>query len=483
MSHLPWNTAPRPSPHEAARERPPRDTLFWIALAAVIVAAAGLMFFRLGHWPWDHDEVPSLIELGVADDRLAGEVLSSQVDRLPRLVPVWYTLQGLVLQVLPHDELGARVLSALCGAATVVAAFVLGWRWRGPVFAAALALLLGLNQCFVWLSQQNRFYSMAMLFLVLCFGAISWRTSRRVAAGLVCAALALLAVLSHNLLVVVLGIAAIAAVLVWVLERVPGLPLGGSLSKALLLRSLIAATVGFGTYLIYLRPIMTGWISGGTGGTNELVSFAAQLGVPTIALAGLGLGLVWARREVTPGLLWWTGMLIGGLMFVGLSPWLLGNWNPRYALFFMPPFWVLGAVGVEQIAASLSTRGGRVVWFAAVAMLLLPKLASHYLDGSRHDFRAAAAAVQALDVPAEVVYCNWPMTLDYYLRRPNSPQVRPWPPNDGLPRQEFVLVFASNAYASPIELPSRQLEVAAQIVRRRFDEQSHMIRLYRVGPK
>lgn len=458
------------------------DGYFWPAVLLVTCLAAVVIFFRLGVWPWDHDEVPSLIELGVADDKIAEKVLSTQVDRLPRLVPLWYTTQRLMLQVLPHDEFGTRVLSALCGLATVSLAFALGWKWRGPLFAAALAMLLALNQSYIWLVQQNRFYSMALLFLTLTLAMIWTHKPRGAAAAALTAVLGLMAVLSHNLVVVVLGIGLIAALIGWILPKVLRFPAIEPLPGRVVIRSGVAAAVALATYLIYLRPIMADWVSGGTGGTNELVSFAAQLGIPTVALALLGVGFGWVRRLLSADLIWWVGVLVGGLMFIGLSPWLLGNWNPRYALFFMPPFWILAAVGVEQVAGSLGSVRTTFVWYGVVALLLLPKLASHYLDGSRHDFRAAARLVAREAEAGNAIYSNWPITLDYYLQSADLPTVGLWPPEKPLPEGPCWVVLASNAYAPVLGLPSRRAEVVAQIAKRRFDEQSHMVRVYRIGP-
>ncbi|HOM18997.1 MAG TPA: hypothetical protein PLQ00_16820, partial [Thermoguttaceae bacterium] len=126
------------------------------------LVCGGMYFYRLGHWPWDVDELSSLEEMGL----LAPEIRStafhpeSIVVRLPRLVPIWYSVQKLVLQWLPRNEWGCRFLSAICAMLGVMVLYGWGWRWRGPRFAAALALLAGGSLLMVWLAQQNRFYTM-----------------------------------------------------------------------------------------------------------------------------------------------------------------------------------------------------------------------------------------------------------------------------------------------------------------------------------
>jgi hypothetical protein len=450
---------------------------FWIALLVISALSACIFFYKLGTWPWDHDEVPCLVELGILDSPVAQKELGSQLTRLPKLLPVWYGVQQLSLKFFPPNEFGTRVLSALCGLLTVVISFAFGYRWRGLQFAIGLAILLALSQCFVWLSQQNRFYSMAMLCIVISFAMIWTSKPLSLGSGISCVAVALLAVFSHNLAVVVFGIGLISAGICYLLRCIP---------LSVLLRSALMAAASATVYLFYLRPIMHGWVSGGTGGTNEVVSFAAQLGVPTIALAVLGVGFSLRSRLGASDLLWWTICLVGGVMFIGLSPWLVGNWNPRYALFFMIPFWVMAAFGIEQVAIALKNRERQIAWYGCVALLLLPKLASHFSDGSRHDFRKAASLVDTQIRGGEPVYSNWPETLSYYLHNATKENVGQWPPSakDKPPdNTSYLIAFASNAFDRFSSPPNTTCDLLGEIATRRFDEQSHVVRIYRIRPR
>jgi hypothetical protein len=445
------------------------STCFW-QLALVSILAVFLIFYKLGNWPWDHDEVESLVEMGV----LQGDgslYQMSQLQRLPKLLPVWYGVQRVFLSVLPHTELGTRILSALCGLLTIVLAFVFAQRWRGTQFAVALAMLVGLNQCFIWLVQQNRFYSMAFLFLTLTLATMWWPTRRVYLATGLCAILSVLAVLSHNLLLVVFGITFIASLI--------GLAFG-AVSITVVWRSGVATLMAGLIYGVYLRPLMSGWLSGGTGGTNELVSFVAQLGPATLAVAVLGLGLSLRWKLASVELFWWSVVLGGGVLFIALSPWILSNWNGRYALFFMPPFWVLAAYGIEQVAFYLPSSWYRVIWYLCIALLLVPKLASHYQNGSRHDFRTSAALVGQTAHAHEPIFCNHPMTLEYYLNQ-NDPAHAPvqYVPRE-LPEQTCVIVLASNAYEHVLSVQNRRCDVIGEVGLRRFDEQSHVVRIYKI---
>src|SRR5262249_18338666 len=146
-----------------------------------------------------------------------------------------------------------------------------------------------------------------------------------------CAALSLLAILSHNLLIVAYGIYFLAAAIGAAIGAVP---------KSVVMRSLTMAIVAAVTYFAYLRPIMGNWSSGGTGGTEPIVSYMAALGMPTLALAILGSALAFYRSRSEPIGLWWTIAWIASLTFVVVSPRILENWNPRYAILFMAPAWI-----------------------------------------------------------------------------------------------------------------------------------------------
>jgi len=77
------------------------------------------------------------------------------------------------------------------------------------------------------------------------------------------------------------------------------------------------------------------------------------------------------------------------------------TWNPRYFLFLLPAVWVLAAHAMEVIARKLGSASVGAAWYACVALLLVPNLASHFQDGSRHDYREAAAVVAAHAEPGQ----------------------------------------------------------------------------------
>src|SRR5439155_1603493 len=65
------------------------------------------------------------------------------------------------------------------------------------------------------------------------------------------------------------------------------------------------------------------------------------------------------------------------------------------------------------------------VWLLVVFALLLPKLGSHFIDGSRHDFRSAAHII-AREAPHAAVMSDWPGELQYYLEPLTGQKARYW---------------------------------------------------------
>lgn len=448
-----------------AGAEPSLGTRFWLALGLVAVVTAGLHFYGLGKWSWGDDELNSLAELSLLDEKSTGAAL-------PDMIPVWYKAQGLFLRVLPLNEWGTRFLSACCGVLTVIAAFVFAARLRGLLFAVALAVLMDGSQLLVWLSQQNRFYTMATLFLVLTLAAV-WSRVGGVKMVLLSAVLGLLAVLSHNVMLVVLGLGFASACVAFLLGWVP---------RRVLVRSGATACAGGLLYLAYLRPAMKIYIGvWATGGTPVLVSFVAQVGMPTLALALLGAGacLIVPAERRTMG--WWVGLVAGELLFLAILPRVLSVWSARYAILLVLPFWFVAAYAMERVALALGSRPLAWCWYGCVALLLLPKLASHYVDGTRHDFRQAADMVTQAVRADEPIYSEWPSNLRYYLPDHLKRSVRTWTGRGVLPAGEFLVVVSTNAWAPALQVQGRRADVLGEVARRRFDEQSHIIRVYRIG--
>jgi hypothetical protein len=447
----------------------PSATSFWLALGLVVVVTAGLHFYGLGTWSWGDDELASLIELRLLDDPSSTRP-TTQV--MSRLMPVWYGSQGVLLHFLPLNEFTTRLLSASCGILAVVLAFAFAARRCGLLFAAGLAVLLDGSQLLVWLSQQNRFYGTALLMLTLTLITVWFRTAG-LALVFLAALFGALTVLSHNLLLVVVVLTFPTSCVAYLLGWAP---------RPVLIRSGAAALAAVLVYGLYLRPLLRvyegGWV---VGSTPLLVSFVAQAGVPTLALALFGAVACLATPEERKSLGWWLGFAAAEMVFVLAAPWIVSVWSARYALLFMAPLWVLAAYGMQRVARALGSRSLAALWYVCVGLLLLPKLISHYQDGTRHDFRQAAELVKAHIGPEQEIYSMWAANLCWYLPEDLRPRVRGWDQDEPLPAAEGLLVYSSTVWQPLPQFPGRHVTVLGEIRRRRFDEQSHVLRVYHVS--
>jgi hypothetical protein len=441
----------------------------WLSLAIVVVTAACLQSYGIRTWPMADDEVPSLVEMGLTTvDPQAFSVPANQIGRLQRAVPVWYKFQRFAIDRLPKGEASFRFSSVIFGVLTSTLAFVVAARWRGLWFAAALAIVMNASQPFVYLSQLDRFYSLPLLLMTATL-VLMWIPDRGALVVPVIAVLTVLAVLSHNVTVPVFGLAFAASCGLWLLGRA---------RLQLAVRSGVAAFVSVLIYLFYLLPLVRGWSSTGNP-TPVLISFTAHLGIPTLALALLGVALCVLRRETHAAVLWCALVFCGSLCLLQFTNM---TWNPRYFLFFLPAAWILGAHAVDDVGRRLEYGLAAAAWYGCVGLLLMPNLLSHYVDGSRHDYRAAATIVIRQNPGNAPILSDDAETISYYLPenlRHNlfvRTKARRFPPS------EFFLVARSNAWTPLPRIPERRMELLAEIYRRRFDEFSHILRVYRIAP-
>ena len=440
-----------------------------LALMAVVLVATCLDSYGITKWPMADDEVPTLVEMGLYQvPGAAFSVPAVQLERLPKALPVWYAFQSAALRLLPRSEVGFRIPSLVCAILASGLAFVVAARWRGLWYGVALAMIMNLSQPFVYLAQIDRFYSMPLLLLGLTM--IAMCAARPGAAMLLATAvLTTLTVLSHNVTIAVFVLAFIAACCAFVVGRAP---------FYLVARSALAATISVLLYFVFIRPLVAGWNSTGNP-TPVLVSFAAHAGVTSLALAALGVWLAIKRHDAGIPMVWWGLLLVGSLCFFQLTGM---SWNPRYFLFFLPPMWILAAYAVEQVAVQFEHGSLGAVWYGCVAVLLLPSLLSHYQDGSRHDYRRAAAVLSANAHAGDPILSDDAETISYYLPDRLRRHLLVRTKVTKFPDVQFFLVTRSNAWTTLPQVPDRYLQLMAEIYTRRFDQFSHILRVYRIAP-
>jgi hypothetical protein len=454
------------------RNGEPWGARLWIGAGLVLVIALLLQSYGITTWPMADDEVPSLVELDIlhsgADKFLS--VPPSQIHRLAQATVVWNTFQRHAIALLPQtSELGHRLPSLVCGVLAAILAFVFAARARGLWFGTALALLVNTSHTFVYLSPLNRFYGLPMLLLTLTLGAL-WLPGGGAAMLAVVAVLSALTVLGHNIVLPIFVMAFGAAAFLYVVGRA---------SLPLVMRTGVAAGTSVAIYLLYLLPIVRGWASTGNP-TPVLVSFAAHATVPALALAMFGGWLALIRPDQGDSMLWWLLIFAGSFVCFQFAPVM---WNPRYFVFYMAAMWVLGAHGMEFVARRIGFGTLGAVWYAAVVILMLPFLVSHFQDGSRHDYRAAAAILKTHAQPGELLLSDDAETISYYLPPEMIANLQVRTRVTVFPSAEFLVVYRGNAWAGVPQIPGRQMELLGELYKRRFDQFSHILRVYRVAPK
>jgi hypothetical protein len=447
-----------------------RGRQLWVAVALVALAAAILQSYGIATWPMADDEVPALVEMGLVQvDAQAFSVPASQIGRLPRAVPVWYRSQRFLIDLLPKSEVSYRAPSVVYGVLTSIIAFLLAVRWRGLWFGVALAIVMNTCQLFVYLSQLDRFYALPLLLMIAVF-ALIWISASDVWVLPSIVVLSALSVLSHNVTLALFGLAFGASCLLWVTGYVP---------MRLVVRSATALVPAVLLYLLYLRPLVTGWASTGNP-TPVLVSYIAYVTVPVLALALLGAWLTVVRRD-SPVMLWWLLIFAAGVGLLQVTTTKI-SWNPRYFVFFLPAAWFLAAYAVESVAERLGYRLTGVVWYACVLALFAPSLLSHYVDGSRHDYRQAANVVIANDRDRSPILSDDAETISYYLPDELRHNLFVRTKVTHAPESAFFLVTRSNAWMPLPQFPGRQMDLIGEIARRRVDQFSHILRVYRIAP-
>jgi hypothetical protein len=445
----------------------PRGRRLWLSLVAVVIVAAGLQSYGMNKWPMADDEVLSLVTMGLRHvDAAMFSFPPDLLEKLPRAVPVWHAVQRRALGLLPDDVVWFRLPSVICGVLTSALVFLLAARWRGLWFAVAVSIALNGSPLFIHVAQINRFYSLPLLLSILALAAM-WLPYGRMSMVLVTGLLALLTVLSHNVTVAMFGLAFVASCATYLL----GTP------WRVVVRSGAAFAVTGLVYLLYLLPLVRGWSTTGNP-TQVLISFAAYAGVPMIALGLLGGWLSVTRRERGDPALWWVLVLAGSLCMFEVSTF---SWNPRYFVFFLPALWMLAADAIHFVARKLNYGAIGAVWYASVVVLLLPNLLSHYQDGSRHDYRQAAAVVMAQPQTGQLILSDDAETIWYYLPAELRQRLIVRTKAKVLPASEFFLVARSNVWMPLPVIPLRRMDLLAEIVRRRYDSFSHIVRVYRVS--
>jgi 4-amino-4-deoxy-L-arabinose transferase-like glycosyltransferase len=400
-------------------EEPQHRTFHTLLLAALIILAAALRFWRLGDWSFDSDEVWML------RDSLHPSITN------PR--PLLYFLNYyLVRPFVPLDELGLRLLPAIFGVLAIPVFYFVARRLVGAGAALWGAVLLATSPLLVYYSQFGRYWSLVFLLSAVypyaIYLGVHQRNPRLLALGFVTAVMAVLAHPSSALPAV--------GLVVWLL--------GSYVKREQMARrwrdrrvrwAAVLALLVAGAATLRLITLLQNWISAHDrkpGDTNFLlhassepgvkqlaflIGFAESLTLPLVLAGILGIYLLWHSRERSLAALM-TLMFILPLVVLEV----LSFRTPVSTFYWLPtvPILFIGAgVFLDRLAGvDLGLRPRWLVSAVVMAMIIAagaPTLISQYRDGRRWDFRGVARWLDGRILPDDVVFSDQFQTLGYYL--------------------------------------------------------------------
>ena len=389
----------------------------FLAAVSLLLLAIALRFYDLGKWPYAGDEFATVFEERVL---FHGQVVphESPMYRLPHAIPLGYLPIHVSHTLFGESERGTRVVVALLGSLTVVLVFLLLNGALSRTTAVVTALLLALMPMHILFSQMTRFYITASMFSFLALSAgarIPGPHGTRYAVLGCC--FALLAALSHSVLLLVLPLVVVAT---YGAFRAEGRPVPRVIW--LVFGVAAAATVPL---ILYLRSLLQDWNQGETWGysvPHASLALIGQLGWATACLTAVGTLLMLRERTAQN---WYWLICLGAWVIVSMLLPMVIIYHPAYAFSFALSAVIVAAYAITYISDLLKPHN----WLAAYAWIGLsclgdlPSLFSHYVDGTRTNMRDAAAYVRAHWQPGDRVTGYAMGAFDYYSGRCCKPAI------------------------------------------------------------
>lgn len=349
-----------------------------------------LRFYKLGDWSFANDETSTLGEVKTmfTDEQVSPE---DPAYRLPRIIPLSYLILHAGNTLFGADEFGSRVILAMLGTAILGIIFIFLDGLMGRPVAIATSVLTALWTEHIYHSQQTRFYIIAAFFSFLCMlaGAVTLK-QKNTGWGIFTCCLALAAILSHSVMVVLLPIVFMGILVGSYAERRP-------VPRKLWLFFPAAAILAAGFFLFYLSPLIHGWNPGATWGysvTHSILASINMISWPISLLAAIGLILMIHERSAQNW--YWVVCAFGWIAATMVFP-LYVSYHPSYVFPLAFSGIVLAGFTIGEIYKFLRQRSVLIgaVWVGLACLLNLPSLVSHYADGSRPDMRTAANYVKS----------------------------------------------------------------------------------------
>jgi 4-amino-4-deoxy-L-arabinose transferase-like glycosyltransferase len=390
-----------------------------VILAALVIVAAALRFWKLGYWNFEATEMFTL------RDSIRPQFLN------PR--PLGYLLNYyLVRPFHPLDEFGLRLVPAVAGVLAIPVLYAVARRLVGTRAALLSALLLTVSALHVFYAQFARYWSLVFLFSAVypyaLYLGVRQRSRRLFTLG--CGAL-VLAVLAHPVSAILLGGPVIWLLATYLrphyLKRAWTHP---SFRWGLLIAVILGAAL-----TARLVPLLRDWVTmhdqnPGMGqfllgpklpqGAKQMVillGYLESLTLPVALAAAAGLYLLCRERDRTLGL-----FLASLALFHPALVALVSLRTPVSQFYLLPaaPVFYLGAgVFLERIFEVDWKLRPRWLMPVTLTLALLaagaPTLVSQYRNGRRFDFRGVAHWLEPRRSPRDVIFSDQPMVLAHYL--------------------------------------------------------------------
>lgn len=395
------------TPQRSRSERRPRLSRSTLVPGALVLGlAVATRAYRLTYWPLAGDEF-----FTITDSR----VLAFKGKPL-----LFWLNHYLVDPLLGLDVLGVRLLPAVFGILGILFLFWAGRRLWGDGAGLSAALLAVFSPWHLYLSQYARYYSLAFLLAAITIVAF-WLAYREdsgpwLVAGVVSAGFG---VLAHASAGMIFGAAAAWILVVTAWEHLTG-------EDVPALRLAAAGVVGVGLVAasaFYFVPILLGWSAHparyGFAGPVLFLSFGQWLTAGTSLFAVGGSAWMWAageRKKVS----YLLAVVALPFLFLSVAGYFIKVSVP-FLFVSAPAVFLLAGYFVHRVYVDL--RSGAVAPAVAAAVVLLagiatgvPSFVSHYMDGSRPDFRSAANWLEGhVDAGDDVVLTDLKNALERYL--------------------------------------------------------------------
>jgi hypothetical protein len=352
-----------------------------LVATAILIFAATSRFACLGNWSFASDEIGTFLEVEAYRNPAASRITGKD-NNVPKMIPLAMEIHDRGIRWFGNDERGSRTTMALFGIAQMIVLAIGLPKLFGQVATLSTLLLVTMWPEHLFYCQYHRFYAPVAFFTTSAMVLSAYRTWPTTIVAAICATAAFM---THTLGATAIGGLVAGAWLQYLFDRKSGM----AIAIATTMYAIAAACY------IYFVIVPLGiekaddshWA--GLGLINGLKSGVSQASLPVLLLSVPGALLLWKSNR-TQAAFWivQVGVWAGCLLVLPIAiPFHTAYSFPLAIGLLITAGYALGTI-VEAIWSRHKTAA--IALAIGIALLNLPAMASHYVDGSRHDFRSAA---------------------------------------------------------------------------------------------